>query len=75
MNFWFNLLVSTLRDLPYGKINIKLPNNKIFKFKGFKNGPSVNLEILQDSSLKKIMTEGQLVLLKILLKIKFVLQT
>ena len=58
MNFWFNLLVSTLSDLPYGKINIKLPNNKIFKFKGFKNGPSVNLEILQDSSLKKIMTEG-----------------
>ena len=53
MNFWFNLLVSTLRDLPYGKINIKLPNNKIFKFKGFKNGPSVNLEIFAVCVIKR----------------------
>ena len=30
---------------------------KYSKFKGFKNGPNANLEILQDSSLK-IMTEG-----------------
>ncbi len=58
MNFWSNLLASSLRNLPYGNINIKLPNKEIFKFKGTKNGPNVNLEILNKSSLKKIMTEG-----------------
>ena len=44
--------------MPYGSLKLKLPNNQSYNFYGSKKGPAAFLEINEESSLKKIMTEG-----------------
>ena len=60
MNFWISILISSLKTLPYGKLNLVLPNGKSFNFVGYKKGPVAKLKIKKYNSIKRIMKTGSI---------------
>ncbi len=60
INFWNNIFITTLRMLPFGSIQLIMPNKKKLLLSGKKNGPKSDIIILKNSSIKKIMTKGSI---------------
>ena len=60
MDIWSSILISSLKTLPYGKLFITLPNGKSYNFSGYKKGPSAELRVKQNKSIKRIMKNGSI---------------